>query len=141
MPRLLLVLLAAGALAACQTVQTTQPGVVGVQRSQQMLISSAEVNASAEKAYQQQVGTAAKKGQVNQNQAQVERVRRIAQRLIPQTSAFRSDAPAWKWETNVITAKEVNAYQRLAVVDRDACRVNTQVHQGNSAVSFLRQHR
>jgi predicted Zn-dependent protease len=110
MPRLLLVLLAAGALAACQTVQTTQPGVVGVQRSQQMLISSAEVNASAEKAYQQQVGNAAKKGQVNQNPAQVERVRRISQRLIPQTAAFRADAPAWKWETNVITAKEVNAW-------------------------------
>jgi predicted Zn-dependent protease len=37
-------------------------------------------------------------------------VRRIAQRLIPQTAAFRADAPAWKWETNVISAKEVNAW-------------------------------
>jgi predicted Zn-dependent protease len=97
-------------LAACQTVQTTKPGVVGVDRSQSMLISSAEINASAEKAYQQQVGGAAKKGQVNQDAAQVARVRRIAQRLVPQTAAFRADAPGWKWETNVITAKEVNAW-------------------------------
>jgi predicted Zn-dependent protease len=97
-------------LAACQTVQTTKPGVVGVERPQQMLISSAEINASAEKAYQQQVGGAAKKGQVNQDPAQVARVRRIAQRLVPQTAAFRADAPGWKWETNVITAKEVNAW-------------------------------
>ena len=110
MLRILLVIAATAALAACQTVQTTQPGVVGVERTQQMLISSAEMNASADKAYQQQVGAAAKKGQVNHDPAQVERVRRIAQRLIPQTAAFRSDAPGWKWETNVITSKEINAW-------------------------------
>ena len=106
------ILLVASLLAAagCQTVQTTQPGVVGVDRTQSMLISSAEINASAEKAYQQQVGGAAKKGQVNRDPAQVERVRRIAQRLIPRTGVFRPDAPAWNWETNVISAKEVNAW-------------------------------
>jgi predicted Zn-dependent protease len=110
MLRILLVLAAVCVLAACQTVQTTKPGVVGVERTQQMMVSSAEINASAEKAYQQQVGGAAQKGQVNRDPAQVERVRRIAQRLIPQTAAFRADAPSWKWETNVITAKEVNAW-------------------------------
>jgi Zn-dependent protease with chaperone function len=109
MKRLLLVALLP-ALAACQTVQTTKPGVVGVDRPQSMMISSAEMNAHAEAAYQQEVGGAAKKGQVNRDPAQVERVRRIAQRLIPQTAAFRADAPAWKWETNVISAKEVNAW-------------------------------
>jgi predicted Zn-dependent protease len=97
-------------LAACQTVQTTQPGVVGVDRAQSMMISSAEVNASAEKAYQQLVSGASKKGQVNRDAAQVERVRRIAQRLIPQTVVFRADAPGWAWETNVLSSKEVNAW-------------------------------
>jgi predicted Zn-dependent protease len=108
--RRLLVAAALAALAACQTVRTTSPGVVGVDRSQSMMVSSAQVNASAEAAYQQQVGAAAKKGQVNRDPAQVERVRRIAQRLTSQTGAFRPDAPAWKWETNVISAKEVNAW-------------------------------
>ena len=106
------ILLAAFLLAAtgCQTVQTTQPGVVGVDRPQSMMISSAEVNASADKAYQQLVTGAAKKGQINQDAAQVARVRRIAQRLIPQTGVFRPDAPGWAWETNVLSSKEVNAW-------------------------------
>jgi predicted Zn-dependent protease len=97
-------------LAACQTVQTTQPGVVGVERPQSMMISSAEVNAGAAKAYQQLVTGATKKGAVNRDGAQVERVRRIAQRLIPRTGVFRLDAPGWAWETNVISSEEVNAW-------------------------------
>jgi predicted Zn-dependent protease len=97
-------------LAACQTVQTTQPGVVGVDRPQSMMVSSAQVNASAAQAYQQLVTGAAQKGQVNREPAQVERVRRIAQRLIPMTVAFRADAPGWAWETNVISSKDVNAW-------------------------------
>lgn len=97
-------------LAACQTVQTTQPGVVGVERPQSMLVSSAQVNASAAKAYQQLVTGAAQKGEVNQDPAQVARVRRISERLIPMTAAFRADAPRWAWETNVISSKDVNAW-------------------------------
>ena len=97
-------------LAACETVRTTQPGVVGVDRPQSMMVSSAQVNASAAKAYQQLVAGAGEKGQVNRDPAQVERVRRIAQRLIPRTGVFRPDAPGWTWETNVISAKEVNAW-------------------------------
>jgi predicted Zn-dependent protease len=97
-------------LAACQTVQTTKPGAVGVDRTQSMMVSSADVNASAANAYQQLIAGAKQKGLVNQNAAQVERVRGIAQRLIPKTGAFRPDAPGWAWETNVISSKEVNAW-------------------------------
>ena len=32
------------ALAGCQTVQTTQPGLVGVDRKQSMLVSSKQIN-------------------------------------------------------------------------------------------------
>ena len=42
--------LLAGLVTGCQTVQTTHGGVVGVDREQMMLVSSAEVNRSAEKA-------------------------------------------------------------------------------------------
>ena len=38
------------------------------------------------------------------------RVRAVATRLIPQTAVFRPDAPAWKWEVNVISSKEINAW-------------------------------
>jgi len=100
----------ASALAGCQTVQTTQPGAVGVERQQSMLLSSKEVNQSAAKAYDQVVAAADKKGQVNQDPVLLERVRRVSRRLIPQTGVFRADAPGWDWEVNLISSKELNAW-------------------------------
>ena len=97
-------------LAGCQSVSTTQPGAVGVERKQTMMVSSADMNRSAVKAYGQILGEARKKGQLNQDAAQLGRVRAVAGRLIPQTAAFRGDAPGWQWEVNVITSKEVNAW-------------------------------
>ncbi len=107
--RTLLVLLAL-TLAACQTVRTTQPGVVGVDREQSMLVSSASINRSAEQAYAKVLAEAQRKGQLNRDAAQLERVRTIARRLIPHSGAFRSDAPGWKWEVNLISSKEANAW-------------------------------
>ena len=95
---------------ACQTVQTTQGGTVGVERKQTMMLSSAEVDKAAVQAYQQTMQQAAKKGLLNGNVAQVARVKGIAQRLIPATAVFRPDAPRWAWEVNVITSKDVNAW-------------------------------
>ena len=97
-------------LAGCQSVQTTQSGVVGVERKQTMLVSSAEIDQGAARAYEKIIAEARKKGELNRDAAQTERVRRVAQRLIPRTAVFRSDAPAWKWEVNVITSKEINAW-------------------------------
>ena len=37
-------------------------------------------------------------------------MQKISQRLIPQTGMFRPDAPQWKWEVNVQTSEDVNAY-------------------------------
>ena len=106
------ILLVASLLAAagCQTVQTTQPGAVGVERQQSMLVSSKEVNQSAAKAYDQVLAAAEKKGQLNQDPVLLERVRRVSQRLIPQTGVFRADAPGWDWEVNLISSKELNAW-------------------------------
>lgn len=108
--RAILWTIVATALAGCQTVQTTQPGAVGVERQQSMLVSSKEVNQSAAKAYDQVLAAADKKGQLNQDPALLERVRRVSQRLIPQTGAFRADAPGWDWELNLISSKELNAW-------------------------------
>jgi predicted Zn-dependent protease len=105
---ILLVLLALAA--GCQTVRTTEPGVVGVERKQSMLVSSSAVNRSAENAYRKVLSDAARKGQLNRDPAQVSRIRGIAHRLVPRTAAFRADAPGWKWEVNVIASKDVNAW-------------------------------
>lgn len=97
-------------MAACTTVQTTDRGVVGVDRKQMMLVSEQEVEAGAVEAYQQELTTAQQKGALNVDQKQVERVRIIANRLIPQVTAFRADASSWKWEINVQKTDELNAY-------------------------------
>jgi predicted Zn-dependent protease len=100
------------ALAACQTVQTTRSGEIGVDRKQTMtsLVSSKEVEQQASQQYAQVLAEARKKGLLNQDSQQVQRVRAIAARLIPQVSVFRDDAPQWKWEVNVLTSKDVNAW-------------------------------
>jgi len=102
--------MALAGLVACETVQTTQGGAVGIDRKQQMLVSSADMEASASKEYAQVLGEAKGKGLLNRNAAQAQRVRTIANRLIPQTGVFRPDALNWKWEVNVLTSEETNAW-------------------------------
>ena len=94
----------------CQTVQTTAPGAVGVERQQTMLVSSRQVDDSAARAYTQLLQEASRKGLLNRNAAEVDRVRTISRRLIAKTPVFRPDAGSWQWETNVIGSKEVNAW-------------------------------
>jgi len=94
----------------CQTVQTTAPGAVGVERQQTMLVSSRQVDDSAARAYTQLLQEASRKGLLNRNAAEVDRVRTISRRLIAKTPVFRPDAGSWQWETNVIGSNEVNAW-------------------------------
>lgn len=104
------ILLSAGFLTACQTVQTTSGGVVGVDRKQRMLVSSEQVEQAAALAYEAELKKARENGTLNRDQRALARVRNIAARLIPHTRVFRDDAPAWNWEINVQTSKELNAY-------------------------------
>lgn len=89
---------------------STAGGAVGAQRSQLMLISSAELDQMAEKNYATLKGDATGKGELNRDSAMLSRVRAIAMRIKPQTSVFRKDAPGWKWEVNVISSSELNAF-------------------------------
>jgi predicted Zn-dependent protease len=105
--------LAAGATivaAAAGCAQTTRPGAVGVEREQALLVSSKQVDQAAAQQYAKTIGEASRKGQLDRDPAQVQRVRSIASRLIAQSGVFRQDAPDWKWETHVITSKELNAW-------------------------------
>lgn len=101
---------ALAALGACETVQTTQGGVVGVDRPQRMVVSEQEIEQAAQQQYAQMMSEARAKGLLNTNPSYVARVRAIANRLIPQTTAFRPDAVKWGWEANVLTSSEVNAW-------------------------------
>ncbi len=97
-------------LAGCQTVDTTQPGTVGVDRDQRMMVSAKEMEQGAAQAYAQMMGEAQKKGALDRNPAQVQRVRAITQRLVSQTPTFRPDAVKWPWEVHVVSIDEVNAW-------------------------------
>ena len=108
--RLLLVAVIAIFSAACQTVQTTQPGAVGVQRKQHMMVSEEQVEKGAQVAYQQELDKARTQGALNADKKTYERIQEISRRLIPQTSTFRPDAAKWQWEINVQESDEVNAY-------------------------------
>ena len=98
--------------AACASVETTESGVVGVDRRQTMsaLVSEEDMNRGAEEAYAKVLADARAKGVLNRDAAETARVRSISQRLIGQTPVFREDARKWAWEVNVIDVKEINAW-------------------------------
>lgn len=98
------------ALTACETVQTTQGGVVGVNREQRMAVSAEALEQAATRQYAELIAEERRKGTLNRNPAQVERVRTIVNRIIPQTTVFRPDARTWNWEANVISSPEINAW-------------------------------
>ncbi len=96
------------ALSGCET--TTAGGSVGANRSQLMLVSSSELDQISAQAYTKLRADANKKGVLNTDAALTRRVSAIAGRIKPHTGVFRSDAPGWKWEVNVITSNELNAF-------------------------------
>lgn len=102
------VCIAALTLGACTT--TTSSGVVGANRQQLLLVSSAEINQMANEAYGEMKAEAQKQNILNKDQRLLNRVRAIAARLQPQTSVFRSDAPGWNWEVNVLESDQLNAF-------------------------------
>jgi len=95
-------------LTGCET--TTSGGAVGANRSQLMLVSSEQLDQMAARSYAKLQSDAAGKGALNQDRAMLQRIRRIASRLEPQTRVFRADAPGWRWEVNVITSDQLNAF-------------------------------
>ncbi len=107
---LLPVALAATITVACQTVQTTGGGVVGVERSQMMMVSAQEVEQASRQEYQQMMAEARSKNALNRDPGEVQRVRTIVARLTSQVGAFRQDALRWPWEVNVLSSNELNAW-------------------------------
>ena len=100
------------AVGGCASVQTTQGGVVGVERLQSFstLLSPRRMEQGASRAYQKIIAEARTKGTLDRDPEQTQRVQRIAKRIIPTTSVFRPDAPSWKWEVHVLTSDQINAW-------------------------------
>lgn len=142
-------LVVALALAGCETVQTTQPSTVGVDRQQRFAVSSEQIEQASAQSYAKMLQEAAAKGILNRDAAQLARVRNVAQRLIARTPAFRPDATRWRWESNVFHSSEVNAFcmaggkigvysgliERLALTDDELAAV-----VGHEMAHALREH-
>lgn len=96
--------------AGCETVKTTSAGAVGVDRKQKMLVSSEDIEQGAAQAYEAELKAARDKGVLNTDKSQLERVTRIAKRIVAATPTFRADAPSWKWQFNLQKTDELNAY-------------------------------
>ena len=94
-------------LSACAN--TTRPGAVGVNRSQFMMASSEEVNRLSAASYSEQNQKAKEKNILVTSGPTYDRLKFIANRLIPQTEAFRDDTRQWDWRLTLIDAPTLNA--------------------------------
>ena len=101
------VLVACCLLVACAN--TSRPGVVGVERSQFMMISAAQIDRMSAISYEQQAKAAQKKKILITSGPEYERLKTIANRLIPQTAVFRDDTRNWNWGLQLIDSPMVNA--------------------------------
>lgn len=105
--KLLFVLAITALISGCAN--TTRSGVVGVNRSQLMMISSSEINRLSAVSYNEQYQKAKEKNTLLTSGQTYQRLRTIANRLIPQTEAFRDDTKEWDWRLTLIDAPILNA--------------------------------
>jgi predicted Zn-dependent protease len=75
------------------------------------LIPAEEVEQSAAKQYAQMLSQAsAKRALAGKDNAQLLRLRRIAQRIIPFTKEWNPRETDWQWEVNLIGSSQINAF-------------------------------
>lgn len=75
------------------------------------LVPAEELEQQATQQYAQLKSEVSKKGKLlPNNNAQVKRLRKIAQDIIPEATRWNNSAAKWNWEVNVIDAPELNAF-------------------------------
>lgn len=105
--RLAFLLAVSTLLLACAN--TTRPGAVGIERSQLMLVSSAEVERISAVSFNEQNQKAKEKQILITSGPEYDRLKYIANRLIQQTGVFRDDTRQWNWQLSLINAPVLNA--------------------------------
>ena len=105
-------------LAAMLTVLSTLPtwgqdGGVSVRRESKLarLVPAAEVEQAAAQQYEKLKQDAANNGSLAPpNDPQLQRVRAVAQRIMPFAAKWNSHASGWKWEVNLLRSNQINAF-------------------------------
>ncbi|CAN7223117.1 M48 family metallopeptidase [Acidovorax sp.] len=84
---------------------------VGTSSTLRKLIPAETLERSAAQQYQQMLEQArAKRALAPDDFPQLQRLRVIAQRLIPHTKPWNERASQWRWEVNLIGSKQINAF-------------------------------
>lgn len=84
---------------------------VGQSSAMRKLVPAAELEQAANQQYGQMMAEARqKKRLMPDSHPQVQRLHRMANRLIPHTTPWNSRAKAWQWEVNLIDSEEINAF-------------------------------
>jgi len=74
------------------------------------LVPAEQIEALAASQYRGLLEKAAEQGALAPaDHPQLQRLRRIADRIVPHVSRFNERAPQWKWEVNLIGSKQINA--------------------------------
>ncbi|WP_427914058.1 M48 family metallopeptidase [Ramlibacter sp. MMS24-I3-19] len=101
-------LLAAGAAAATPVLAQVD---VGKGSRAAGLVPAEEIEAASAQQYSQLLAEAKSKGALApENNPSLQKIRAIAQRMIPQGLRFNERARSWRWEVNLIGSKEINAF-------------------------------
>ncbi len=84
---------------------------VGENSAFSKLVSADTMERTAEQQYRQTLQQAAQqRALAPEGNPQLQRLRRIAQRIIPQALPWNPRAKGWKWEVNLIGSKQINAW-------------------------------
>ncbi len=106
-----LLLATAGGAAFAQQAQEGVRGDVGRNSVFTRAVSAEQVEAQAQQEYAGMLRqAAAKKALAPATDPQVQRLRAIAQRIIPFAAPWNERAGKWKWEVNVLMSNELNAF-------------------------------
>jgi predicted Zn-dependent protease len=104
-------LVAGGASIALPALAQREGIDVGKQSQFSKLVPAEQVEQAATQQYSQLLREARAKNALGpENHPQVVRLRAIAQRLIPHADEWNPRARNWKWEVNLIGAKQINAF-------------------------------
>ena len=143
-------LLAAGAGAVTAATPALAQVDVGPPSKLRNLVPAEEIETAAAQQYTQLVADARAKGVLApQGNPQLQRLRTIATRLVPQTAQWNDRSRQWRWEVNLLGSKQINAFcmpggkiafytgilEQLQLTDDEAAMI-----MGHEMAHALREH-
>jgi Zn-dependent protease with chaperone function len=96
--------------AAAATPALAQVDVGGPSRARG-LVPAEEIEAASQQQYSEMLAKARQQGALApDNHPQLQRIRYISSRLIPQSLRWNDRAKSWRWEVNLLGSKQINAF-------------------------------